>query len=97
MRLKCLKELFQAPDVSDYDYLKEEIGFRVADRVLDIKRQLDACVDLGSGRGFVTRHLTGHSVRRIKALEMSEAVLEQCQGPPEEEVSSDNEAIKGLI
>ena len=76
----------KAEDVSDYDYLKEEIGFRVSDRVLDIKREMGLGVDLGSGRGFVTRHLSGHSLKKVIALEMSPAMVEQCQGPAEEEV-----------
>ncbi len=29
----------RAPNVADFDYMKEEIGYRVSDRVLDIKRQ----------------------------------------------------------
>merc|ERR1719296_394511 len=46
------------PSVDDYDFLKEEIGYRVSDRVLDVARKLPVLVDIGSGRGWVTRHLT---------------------------------------
>ena len=46
---------------------------------------MDLCVDIGSGRGFVSRHLTKHSVKRLKCLEMSETMLKQCQLPAEEE------------
>lgn len=31
--------VFKAANVADFDYMKEEIGYRVSDRVLDIKRQ----------------------------------------------------------
>ncbi len=44
-----------AEDPSQFDFIKEEIGYRLADRVLDIKRKMDVCVDLCSGRGHVTR------------------------------------------
>ncbi len=72
-------------DPSQYDFLKEEIGYRLSDRVMDIKRKMDVCVDIGSQRGYVTRHLTGHSVSKLTALEMSPTWLEQCQMPEEEE------------
>lgn len=72
-------------DVEKYDFLKEEFGYRLADRVLDISREMSTCVDIGCGRGYVTRHLTGHSIKNLKCLEMSETMLEQCQLPPKEE------------
>ena len=43
------------------------------------------CVDIGSGRGYVTRHLTGHSIEKLYCLEMSSSWLDQCEIPPEEE------------
>ena len=71
--------------VEDFDYLKEEFGYRLADRVLDIKRDMKTCVDIGSGRGYVTKHLTKHSIQKLYCLEMSETYLEQCESPAEEE------------
>jgi len=41
----------RAPDVAVYDYLKEEVGYRLADRIFDIKRRFKLAVDLGCGRG----------------------------------------------
>ena len=73
------------PDVADFDFMKEEIGYRLSDRVLDIKRKMDVAVDIGSGHGFVTRHLTGHSVKKLYAIEMSPSLLDQCVLPEEEE------------
>jgi hypothetical protein len=43
-------------------------------------------VDLDSGRGYVTRHLTSHSVKKLFAVEMSPTMLEQCQLPDPAEV-----------
>lgn len=36
-----------AEDVNLYDYLKDEIGFRLADRVYDIKRKFKLAADIG--------------------------------------------------
>ena len=79
---------FQNDNVDDFDYLKEEIGYRLADRVLDIKRRMEVGVDIGSGRGFVTRHLTKHSIKKLYAVEMSPTYLGQCHLPEKDEVRS---------
>lgn len=80
----------QNPKVDDFDFLKEEMGYRLADRVLDIKRDMNVCVDIGSGRGFVTRHLTGHSIKKLFAIEMSPSMLNNCVLPrPEEGIASE--------
>lgn len=36
-----------AKDVNVYDYLKDEIGYRLADRVFDIKRKFKLAADIG--------------------------------------------------
>jgi NADH dehydrogenase [ubiquinone] 1 alpha subcomplex assembly factor 5 len=41
-----------------YDYLKDEIAFRVCDRIYDIKRRFPLVVDFGSHKGFIGKHLT---------------------------------------
>ena len=58
-------------DVDSFDFLKEEVGFRVADRVLDVAKKMEVSVDLGSGRGWVLRHLTSHSVAQVTGIEIS--------------------------
>ena len=52
---------------------------------MDISRQLDVCLDIGSGRGYVSRHLSSHNVKKVICLEMSDSMLEQCQPPASEE------------
>lgn len=37
-----------ATDVNLYDYLKDEIGYRLADRVFDIKRKFKLAADIGT-------------------------------------------------
>lgn len=45
------------PDCDKYLYLKEEFGHRLADRVFDVKRSFDVAIDVGCGRGHVSKHL----------------------------------------
>lgn len=66
-----------AKDVEVYDYLKEEIGYRVADRVLDIKRKFDIAVDLGCGRGYIGPHLTKDVINILVQCDISEKYVEQ--------------------
>ncbi|XP_054051670.1 arginine-hydroxylase NDUFAF5, mitochondrial isoform X1 [Rissa tridactyla] len=40
------------------DYLREEVGSRMADRVFDIPRTFPIALDVGSGRGYIAQHLT---------------------------------------
>lgn len=41
-----------ASDVNLYDYLKDEIGYRLADRIFDIKRKFKLAADIGKGQKF---------------------------------------------
>ena len=46
---------------------------------------MDLCLDIGCGRGYVTRHLTARSIKKLILVEMSTTMLEQCQLPDEGE------------
>eukprot|EP00088_Acartia_fossae_P049755 TRINITY_DN5509_c0_g1_i3.p1 TRINITY_DN5509_c0_g1~~TRINITY_DN5509_c0_g1_i3.p1 ORF type:complete len:345 (+),score=57.61 TRINITY_DN5509_c0_g1_i3:32-1066(+) len=74
------------PDLDNYDFLKEEIGYRLSDRLLDVSRKFDVAVDVGSGRGWVTRHLTEHSVGRVTAIDLSPGMLDSA---PDGEVKAE--------
>ena len=50
-----------------FDYLKEEVGYRVYDRVLDIKRHFETVVDLSAGKGYVGRNFTKVCAFRVGA------------------------------
>ena len=73
-----------------------QVGYRVADRVLDVARRMEVAVDLGSGRGWVTRfssincvlfgvlvtrHLMSESVGRLTAIELSPTMLAEAPDP----------------
>lgn len=45
------------PNYQDYEYVKSEVGYRLADRVFDIKRTFNNVLDLGCQRGYVSKHL----------------------------------------
>ncbi len=68
-------------DFRNYEYLKDETGFRVADRVLDIKRSFNTIVDLGCSRGYVSKHFTKETVKKVYMLDMSESMLENAYTP----------------
>ncbi|XP_012495878.1 PREDICTED: NADH dehydrogenase [ubiquinone] 1 alpha subcomplex assembly factor 5 [Propithecus coquereli] len=45
------------PEPMKFDYLREEVGSRIADRVYDIARDFSLALDLGCGRGYIAQHL----------------------------------------
>lgn len=60
------KEVASAnPDFEKYLYIKEEFGQRLADRVFDVKRSFDLAIDVGCGRGHVSKHLFDDVVRNL--------------------------------
>lgn len=65
-----------------YDYLKEEVGFRLADRVFDIKREFETAADLGCNRGYLSRHILAESVKHLTLCDMSPTMLAQANGTP---------------
>lgn len=73
---------FCSEDVELFDYLKEEVGFRLSDRVFDVKRQFKNAVDLGCGRGYVSKHILADSVERITLCDMSPSMLEHAKSTP---------------
>ncbi|RUS88160.1 hypothetical protein EGW08_004057 [Elysia chlorotica] len=64
-------------DPSVYDYIKDEFGYRLSDRICDIKRKFKLVVDLGCGRGqhwFVEMLLYQLTIYQC---DMSPSMLEQ--------------------
>ncbi|XP_011310474.1 NADH dehydrogenase [ubiquinone] 1 alpha subcomplex assembly factor 5 [Fopius arisanus] len=74
------------PEVKLYDYLKEEVGFRLADRVFDIKREFQCALDLGCGRGYVSRNIHSDSVKKLILADMSSSFVEQAMVPENVEI-----------
>jgi len=70
-----------SPDVHTFDFLKDEVGYRVADRVLDVSKKMEVGVDIGSGRGWVLRYLTNHSLTRVTGIDISETMINSAPEP----------------
>ncbi|CAO0793387.1 unnamed protein product [Mucor circinelloides] len=66
------------------DYLKDEIAARVADRLLDINRDFDTVVDLGSGCGHIVKHATKDMMKKLIMCDMSEQSLNRDREVPYE-------------
>lgn len=69
------------PDYEVYDYLKEKVGDTLADRIRDVKRKFSKAVDLGCGRGYVSRHVTSDIVEEMIMCDMSQIILDQAHLP----------------
>ncbi|KAM6082162.1 arginine-hydroxylase NDUFAF5, mitochondrial isoform 2-T2 [Chlamydotis macqueenii] len=57
------------------DYLREEVGSRIADRVFDILRTFPLALDVGSGRGYIAQHLTKETVEKLIQVDIAENAL----------------------
>ncbi|XP_017877240.1 arginine-hydroxylase NDUFAF5, mitochondrial [Ceratina calcarata] len=69
----------QAADVKLYDYIKDEVGYRLADRVFDIKRDFKKVLDLGCGRGHVSKHILPETVGELILTDVSSAFVQQAE------------------
>lgn len=58
-----------------FDYLKEEVGSRIADRVYDIARDFPLALDIGCGRGYIAQHLDKETVGKIFQTDIAEHAL----------------------
>nr|XP_029724252.1 arginine-hydroxylase NDUFAF5, mitochondrial-like isoform X2 [Aedes albopictus] len=65
-----------------YDYIKDEVGYRISDRIFDVKRVFDNAVDLGASRGYVTNHVLGETVKKLTAVDLSPSMLSHVRGTP---------------
>lgn len=63
------------------------MGFRLADRLFDVKREFNVAVDLGCNRGFVSKHILAETVKHLHLCEMSPTMLAQAEGTPGLEIT----------
>ncbi|KAF9360861.1 hypothetical protein BGX34_007461 [Mortierella sp. NVP85] len=57
------------------DYVKDEVAFRVVDRLLDIKQEFNEVVELGAGCGHIAKHVDTDMMKKLIMCDMSEAML----------------------
>jgi NADH dehydrogenase [ubiquinone] 1 alpha subcomplex assembly factor 5 len=58
------------------------VGYRLSDRLFDIKKEFENCVDFGGGRGYLSRHILAETVKNLKIYDISPTMLEQAEGTP---------------
>ncbi|XP_037350419.1 arginine-hydroxylase NDUFAF5, mitochondrial isoform X2 [Talpa occidentalis] len=63
------------PETVKFDYLKEEVGSRIADRVYDIARDFPLALDVGCGRGYIAQHLNKETVGKFFQTDIAENAL----------------------
>lgn len=77
-----------AEDSTIYEYIKDEVGYRLSDRLFDIKRQFNLVVDLGCGYGHVSKHISIDNVKELIMCDVCQDILDKAQNPePEVKVS----------
>uniref|UniRef100_A0A0K0E6Z8 Arginine-hydroxylase NDUFAF5, mitochondrial n=1 Tax=Strongyloides stercoralis TaxID=6248 RepID=A0A0K0E6Z8_STRER len=87
------------PEYNDVQYLHEEIGYRIADKVFDLTKFNEKVLDLGCLGGFISPHLIKENVGTIVQCDMSEELVKRSNVAPEEEnikvekVVSDEELV----
>ncbi|XP_036397032.1 arginine-hydroxylase NDUFAF5, mitochondrial isoform X1 [Megalops cyprinoides] len=74
MKRKQKKWAALLQDSDKYEYLKEEVGSRVADRVYDIARTFPLALDVGSGRSYIAEHMK-EVVEKLFLTDISENSL----------------------
>ncbi|XP_067441773.1 arginine-hydroxylase NDUFAF5, mitochondrial [Thunnus thynnus] len=60
-----------------FDYLRDEVGSQVADRVYDIARTFPLALDIGGGKSHIAEHLSKEIVERLFLTDISETTLKQ--------------------
>ncbi|XP_060809012.1 arginine-hydroxylase NDUFAF5, mitochondrial isoform X2 [Amyelois transitella] len=78
------------------EHIREEVGWRTADRVFDIKRTFKNAVELGACRGYVSRHFLPDSVEKVTLCDTSQTHLDKAivgDGVKAERIVMDEENI----
>ncbi|XP_033639668.1 arginine-hydroxylase NDUFAF5, mitochondrial-like [Asterias rubens] len=70
-----------AEDAHVYDYLKDEVAVRVADRIRDVARKFDVALDLGCGRGHIAKCISKKVVKKLYMSDLSRNMLEAAHIP----------------
>lgn len=74
---------YNGEDASVYDYIKDEFGYRLSDRICDIKRRFPVAVDLGCGRGHLSKEIYSDMVERLIQCDLSHSIVKSAAVSPE--------------
>ncbi|KAI1723959.1 ALG3 protein domain-containing protein [Ditylenchus destructor] len=69
-----------------FQYVKDEVGGRIADKVFDLTGYNEVCLDLGCGAGHIGPHLIKENVGTLMQCDMSEQMVRRSRGAPEDEL-----------
>ncbi|SGY33079.1 BQ5605_C002g01445 [Microbotryum silenes-dioicae] len=79
------------------DYIKDEVAANMVDRLLDIKRRFPLVLDIGSGPGYIAKHLDPEITQKVVMTDSSRDMLYRDQGHefdvPIERIVCDEEAL----
>ncbi|TKR94940.1 hypothetical protein L596_009166 [Steinernema carpocapsae] len=76
------------PDYDVYQYVKDEIAYRVADKVYDLTKFNEICLDLGCGGGHVAPHLIKENVGALIQCDMSEGLVRRSHSAQDSEIQT---------
>ncbi|VDM95996.1 unnamed protein product [Thelazia callipaeda] len=74
------------PDYDVYQYVKNEIAYRVADKVFDLTKFNDVCIDIGCGSGHLAVNLIKENVGIIIQCDMSEGLVRRSNTAADPEI-----------
>ncbi|XP_006817426.1 arginine-hydroxylase NDUFAF5, mitochondrial-like [Saccoglossus kowalevskii] len=60
-----------------YDYIRDEVAFRMTDRLRDIVRKFPVALDLGCGKGHIAQNIMDDMVDTLYQSDMSAEMLER--------------------
>eukprot|EP00051_Salpingoeca_urceolata_P009476 m.114999 g.114999 ORF g.114999 m.114999 type:complete len:247 (+) comp16322_c0_seq3:121-861(+) len=86
----------RSPNVHQFEILRDEIAWQVADRVADVAREFEHGLDLGCGRGHVGKHLDMDLVHKLTQCDLSQGMLDAFDDETrdkEYQVCCDDEAL----
>uniref|UniRef100_A0A1I8EEN5 Methyltransferase domain-containing protein n=1 Tax=Wuchereria bancrofti TaxID=6293 RepID=A0A1I8EEN5_WUCBA len=79
----------RAAQLDDYNvcqYVKDEIAYRVADKVFDLTKFNDICIDIGCGSGHIATNLIKENVGVIIQCDMSAGLIRRSRSAADPEV-----------
>jgi NADH dehydrogenase [ubiquinone] 1 alpha subcomplex assembly factor 5 len=74
--------------VHTVSFEQAEIGYRLSDRLYDVQRDLDKVVNLGCGRGYVSKHITPDRIKHLTLTDSCAKFVEQAE--VDEQFNPDN-------
>lgn len=101
MKRKQRNWAVRQPDFQAAQYLKEEIGWRVADKVFDLTKFNPLVLDIGCGVGYITPHLIKENVGKIIQIDISGGMVQSSASCDDSEViverrNVDEETLDGF-